>query len=142
MGEPIIRVAVCDDARAVKLFFRQVLEEEGDIEVASATSTGRAALDALGRHRPDVLLLDLLLPDVADPAALICQLRERSPATAIVLISNMPESKLKEEAERLGADGWMLKAQKPEQLRDAVRRALAPGSEVSRRAAADGTRPA
>jgi DNA-binding NarL/FixJ family response regulator len=122
--EPRIRVAVCDDARAVKLFLRQVLEEEGDMEVVSATSTGRAALDALGRHRPDALLLDLLLPDVADPGALVRELRERSPATAIVLISNMPPSNLRDEADRVGADGWMLKAQKPEQLRAGVREAV------------------
>ena len=125
MGETIIRVAVCDDARAVKMFFRQVLEEEGDIEVVSATSTGRAALDALARQRPEVLLLDLLLPDVADPCVLVRELRERSPATAIVLISNMPESNLRDEAGRVGADSWMLKAQKPEQLRAVVREAVA-----------------
>ena len=125
MGEAIIRVAVCDDARAVKMFFRHVLEEEGDIEVVSATSTGRAALDALGRQRPEVLLLDLLLPDVADPGALVRELRERSPATAIVLISNMPEASLRGEAGRVGADGWMLKAQKPEQLRAGVREVVA-----------------
>src|SRR3954463_4129943 len=110
--DPTIRIAVCDDARAVKMFFRHVLEEEGDMEVVSATSTGRAALDALGRHGPDALLLDLVLPDVADPLVLVRQLRERSPGTAIVLISNMPASNLKEAAERLGVDGWMLKAQK------------------------------
>jgi DNA-binding NarL/FixJ family response regulator len=120
-----IRIAVCDDARAVKMFFRHVLEEEGDMEVVSATSTGRAALDELGLHRPDALLLDLVLPDVADPEVLVRQMRERSPDTAILLISNMPASNLKEAAERMGADGWMLKAQKPEQLRDAVRRAVA-----------------
>ena len=119
-----IRVAVCDDARAVKLFFRQVLEEEGDIEVVSATSTGRAALDALGRDQPDALLLDLLLPDVDDAGVLVRELRERSPATAIVLISNMPPSNLRDEAGRVGADGWMLKAQKPEQLRAGVREAV------------------
>jgi DNA-binding NarL/FixJ family response regulator len=129
-----IRIAVCDDARAVKLFFRHVLEEDGDMEIVSATSTGGAALEELGRHRPDALLLDLVLPDVADPCALVAQLRERSPRTAIVLISNMPESTLKEEAERLGVDGWMLKAQKPEQLRAAVRQAVAPGAaEAGRR---------
>ena len=121
MGETIIRVAVCDDARAVKMFFRQVLEEEGDIEVVSATSTGRAALDALARQQPEVLLLDLLLPDVADPCVLVRELRERSPATAIVLISNMPEANLRDEAGRVGADGWMLKAQKPEALRAGIR---------------------
>jgi DNA-binding NarL/FixJ family response regulator len=122
----LIRIAVCDDARAVKMFFRHVLEEEGDMEVVSSTSTGRAALDEMGRHHPDALLLDLLLPDVPDPGSLVRELRERSPRTAILLISNMPASNLKQEAERLGVDGWMMKAQKPEQLREAVRQALAP----------------
>jgi DNA-binding NarL/FixJ family response regulator len=123
MAEPM-RIAVCDDARAVKMFLRHVLEEEGDMEVVSSTSTGRAALDEIGRHRPDALLLDLLLPDVPDPGALVRELRERSPQTAILLISNMPESRLKQEADRLAVDGWMLKAQRPEQMRVAVREAL------------------
>ena len=57
-----MRIAVCDDARAVKMFFRHVLEEDGDMEVVSSTSTGRAALDEMGRHRPDALLLDLAAP--------------------------------------------------------------------------------
>jgi DNA-binding NarL/FixJ family response regulator len=121
-----IRVAVCDDALAVKLFLRQVLEEEGDMEVVSSTSTGREALEELGRERPDALLLDLVLPDVADPRELVQGLRERSPGTAIVLISNLPASDLEEECARIGADGWMPKAQKPEQLRSALRDALAP----------------
>ena len=125
MPQPI-RVAVCDDARAVKLFIQHVLEEEGDMEVVSSTSTGREAVDELGRHRPHALLLDLVLPDVADPGELVRQLRERSPTTAIVLISNMPPADLRKHAERLGADGWMPKAQKPEQLRAAVRDVLAP----------------
>ena len=119
------RVAVCDDALAVKLFLRQVLEDDGDMKVVSTTSTGREALEELRRHRPDVLLLDLVLPDVAEPATLIGELRRRSPETLIVLISNMPPSDLAQEAERLGADAWMPKAQKPEQLRAAVRAVLA-----------------
>jgi len=119
-----IRVAVCDDAPAVKMFYRQVLEEEGDMEVVSTTSTGREAVDELGRHRPDALLLDLILPDVADRGALMRDLRERSPGTAIVLISNLPPSDLAQEAERLGADAWMPKAQKPEAVRAGVRAAV------------------
>jgi DNA-binding NarL/FixJ family response regulator len=121
-----IRVAVCDDALAVKLFYRQVLEEEGDMEVVSSTSTGRELLDELDRHQPDALLLDLVLPDVADPGELVRELRERSPETAILLISNMPVSNLESEAQRLGADAWMPKAQKPERLRAAVRELVTP----------------
>src|SRR6201999_370083 len=122
-----MRVAVCDDALAVKLFLRQVLEEEGDMQVVSATSTGREAVEALARHQPHALLLDLVLPDVADPGTLVRELRSCSPATRIVLISNMPAPDLAQEAERLGADGWMPKAQKPEQLRAAVREMLGAG---------------
>jgi DNA-binding NarL/FixJ family response regulator len=118
-----IRVAVCDDARAVKYFLRHVLEEDGDIEVVSTASTGEEGLAELGRHKPDVLLLDLVLPDVPEPAILVRQIRESSPATAIVLISNMPQFSLQKEAERLETDGWMPKAAKPELLRDAVRSA-------------------
>ncbi len=118
-----IRVAVCDDARAVKFFLRQVLEEEGDIEVVSATSTGEEALVQLADCRADVLLLDLVLPDVPEPATLVARIRERTPDTAIVLISNLPPFSLEQEAERLGTDGWMPKAAKPAQLREAVRNA-------------------
>jgi DNA-binding NarL/FixJ family response regulator len=119
-----IRVAVCDDARAVKFFLRQVLEEEGDIEVVSATSTGEEAVAKLADCPTDVLLLDLVLPDVPEPADLVARIRAGSPDTAIVLISNMPPSSLEKEAQRLAADGWMPKAAKPAQLRDAVRAAL------------------
>ena len=119
-----IRVAVCDDARAVKFFLRQVLEEEGDIKVVAASSTSAEALEKLDSCPTDVLLLDLVLPDVPEPADLVARIRERSPQTAIVLISNMPPFSLEKEAERLQAEGWMPKAAKPAQLRDAVREAM------------------
>ena len=124
MSAPI-RVAVCDDARAVKYFLRAVLEEDGDIEVVSTTSTGKDGLADLDRCRPHVLLLDLVLPDVPEPAVLVRQIRERAPDTAVVLISNMPQFSLQKEAERLETDGWMPKAAKPELLREGVRAASA-----------------
>jgi DNA-binding NarL/FixJ family response regulator len=123
-----IRVAVCDDARAVKYFLRHVLEEEGDIEVVSTTSTGQEGLADLDQCKPHVLLLDLVLPDVPEPAVLVREIRKCSPATAIILISNMPQFSLQKEAERLETDGWMPKAAKPEHLRDAVRAASPPES--------------
>lgn len=116
-----IRVAVCDDARAVKFFLRHVLEEEGDMQVVSTSSTGSEALDALASAPADILLLDLLLPDVPEPAELVRRIRERSPATAILLMSNLPPAQLEKEAARLGTDGWTPKANKPEDLRRAVR---------------------
>jgi DNA-binding NarL/FixJ family response regulator len=124
MGETI-RVAVCDDARAVKFFLRTVLEEEGDMRVVSTSSGGQEALAALAAHETDILLLDLLLPDVPEPADLVREIRERWPATAILLMSNMPPAQLEQEAERLGTDGWTAKAHKAEQLRQSVRAVVA-----------------
>jgi len=120
-----IRVAVCDDARAVKFFLRQVLEEDGDMEVVSTTSGGTEALEALADCRADILLLDLLLPDVPEPADLVATIRERWPATAILLMSNLPPSQLEKEAARLATDGWTPKANKPEHLRNSVREIIA-----------------
>lgn len=124
MSAPI-RVALCDDARAVKFFLRTILEEEGDMEVVSATSTGAEALAAVGECKPDILLLDLVLPDVPEPADLVRDLRARSPATAILLMSNMPVDRLRAEAERIGTEGWMPKAHKAEPLRETVREIVA-----------------
>ena len=120
-----IRIAVCDDARAVKFFLRQVLEEDGDMEVVSTTSGGREVLEALTEVQADILLLDLLLPDVPEPADLVRQIRERSPAIRILLMSNLPALELEREAERLQTEGWTPKANKPEQLRNSVREIIA-----------------
>src|SRR4051794_27524617 len=128
-----IRIAVCDDARAVKMLIRHVLEEDGDMEVVSSTSTGRALLDELGRHRPDALLLDLVLPDVADPCVLVAGVPGASPGTASLPISNLPESTLRQEAGRVGAGAWMLKAERPGRLCGAVRRAVGRGGAGPRR---------
>ena len=119
---------MCDDARAVKFFLRQVLEEEGDIEVVAATSTGEEAIAKLASCPTDVLLLDLVLPDVPEPAMLVDRIRALTPDTAIVLISNLPPFSLEKEAERLGTDGWVPKAAKPAQLREAVRTAMTAAS--------------
>ena len=86
--------------------------------------TGEEALVQLAECRADVLLLDLVLPDVPEPAMLVDRIRACTPETAIVLISNLPPFSLEKEAARLRTDGWVPKAAKPAQLRDAVRAAM------------------
>ena len=95
------------------------------MEVVSATSSGRELVEALAHCQADILLLDLLLPDVPEPADLVRDVRELSPATAILLMSNLPPSQLEKEAVRLAVEGWTPKANKPAQLRESVREAIA-----------------
>ena len=133
-----IRVAVCDDARAVKFFLRTVLEEEGDMQVVSTSSGGQEALRALAEHEADILLLDLLLPDVPEPADLVREIRERWPSTAILLMSNLPPSQLEKEAERLGhrrldAEGAQARAAAPVGARHHRRAGVALGAGAAAR---------
>lgn len=121
----VIRVVVCDDARAVKFFLRTVLEEEGDMAVVATSSGGAELLAALETCEADILLLDLLLPDVPEPADLVRQIRKLRPAMGILLMSNLPPSQLEQEASRLQTDGWTPKAHKPAQLRQSVREIVA-----------------
>lgn len=125
MSSEVITIALCDDARAVKMFLRHILEEDGDLSVVSETSNGAEVVAGVSESTPDVLLLDLLLPDVPEPAELVARLRGASPRTRIMLISNLPVHRLEAEAERLQADGWVPKADQPQALRDAVRRVAA-----------------
>lgn len=120
-----IRVAICDDARAVKVFLRTVLEEHGEMQVVCTASTGRDLIAELAGCDADILLLDLLLPDVPEPADLVRRIRELSPRTAILMMSNLPPAALEREARGLASEGWMAKAHDPGQLREAVRAAIA-----------------
>lgn len=125
--EEKIRVALCDDARGVKMMVRHFLEQDGDMEVVSSTNTSEELLDDVARQLPHVLLLDVVLPDAPDLDPVMRQLRVISPATAIVLMSNLPPFRLEQETARVGADGWLVKATKPDELRAAVRRAAGVG---------------
>ncbi len=85
----------------------------------------RLGLAVISGQLAGVLLLDLVLPDVPEPADLVRQIRACTPDTAILLMSNLPPSALEKESARLGSDGWIPKAHKPEQLRNAVRAIVA-----------------
>jgi DNA-binding NarL/FixJ family response regulator len=64
----------------------------------------------MGGVRPDVLLLDLVIPDVPDPPALVAQLRERQPGLRVVMMSSLQSGELEHAAAAARADGHLHKA--------------------------------
>ena len=123
MAEPI-RVLVVDDHAVVREGLRSFLELQDGIEVAGEAGDGQEAIEAGERLRPDVVLMDLVMPNL-DGLAAMRALRERVPtARVIVLTSFLDDDKLLP-ALRAGAAGYLLKNAAPRELARAIRAAHA-----------------
>jgi DNA-binding NarL/FixJ family response regulator len=116
----MIRVLIADDHAVVRQGLRTFLDLQDDIEVVAEAADGAEALVAAEQHQPDVVLVDLVMPNV-DGIEAIRGLRERAPdARAIVLSSFIDDEKLFP-AVRAGAAGYLLKDVQPQELVAAIR---------------------
>jgi NarL family two-component system response regulator LiaR len=123
IAEPI-RVLLVDDHAVVREGLRAFLELQEGIEVSGEAADGEEAIDAAARLRPDVILMDLVMPRL-DGVTAMRSLRERAPgARVIVLTSFLDDDKLLP-ALRAGAAGYLLKNAEPREVVRAVRAASA-----------------
>jgi DNA-binding NarL/FixJ family response regulator len=116
----VIRVLIADDHAVVRQGLRTYLDLQEDMEVVAEAADGAEALAAADEHQPDIVLVDLVMPNV-DGIEAIRGLRDRAPgARAIVLSSFIDEEKLLP-AVRAGAAGYLLKDIQPQELVAAIR---------------------
>jgi NarL family two-component system response regulator LiaR len=115
-----IRVLVADDHAVVRQGLRTFLELQEDIEVVADVADGRQALDAVAEHDPDVVLMDLVLPEVDGVEAIRRIVSERPRVRVIALTSFLDDDKLFP-AVRAGAAGYLLKDVEPAELVKAIR---------------------
>jgi two-component system, NarL family, response regulator NreC len=119
-----ISILLVDDHEVVRNGLRMVLEAEDGLEVIAEASDLETARRYVGAHRPRVLVLDLNLPEGSSLPA-IPELRERSPETAVVVLTMQQDPAFAREAMRAGALGYVLKHSAGSELVDAVRAAAA-----------------
>jgi DNA-binding NarL/FixJ family response regulator len=115
----VIRVVVVDDEALVRSGFELILSAADDIQVV-ATAVGAGAVDTVRRHRPDVLLLDIRMPDV-DGLTVLGAVRALPEAPVVAMLTTFDTDEYVLTALRSGAAGFLLKDTEPDQLAQQVR---------------------
>lgn len=115
-----IRVLVVDDQSMVRAGFRLLLADEPDIEVVAEASTGRDAVAQAARFRPDVILMDIRMPEM-DGLEATRRILATDTEARVLILTTFDLDDYVFEALRAGASGFVLKDEPPEQLLAAVR---------------------
>jgi DNA-binding NarL/FixJ family response regulator len=118
----VIRVVIADDQALVRGGFAVLLNTAADIEVVGEAADGRAALELAVRERPDVVLMDVRMPEMDGlEATRRITGDERLTATRVVILTTFDLDEYVFEALRAGASGFLLKDTLPADLLAAVR---------------------
>ncbi|MFQ5657669.1 MAG: response regulator [Candidatus Methylomirabilales bacterium] len=115
-----IRIVIADDDTLFREGLVALLRRERDLEVVGEAARGREVLGVVKETRPDVLLLDLLMPEVGGPE-IIYQIRQLSPSTKVLIFNNDFEREPVFQALREGAKGYLQKSMSGAQLFKAIR---------------------
>jgi DNA-binding NarL/FixJ family response regulator len=126
----VISVLLVDDEALVRAGLRMILESADDLTVVGDAEDGRAAIDAVGRSRPDVVLMDIRMPRL-DGLAATAAIRARPDPPAIVVLTTFDTDDAVFRALEAGATGFLLKDTPPADLLRAVRLAAAGDSMLS-----------
>ena len=123
----VIRVMLVDDQRLMRDGLRLLLEMEADMQVVAEVDNGRFALDAYAEHRPDVVLMDIRMPEM-DGVEATRRLCDDHPQARIIILTTFDDDEYVFEGIRAGALGYLLKDVSGEELATAVRTVAAGGA--------------
>jgi two-component system, NarL family, response regulator LiaR len=129
-----IRVMLVDDHTMVRRGLAAFLKVFDDLELAGEAESGEAAIQLCGEVMPDVVLMDMVMPDL-DGAAATRLIRQQFPQVQVIALTSFKEGDLVKNALEAGAIGYLLKDVSAEELVQAIRAAHAGRATLSPEAA-------
>jgi two-component system, NarL family, response regulator LiaR len=122
--KPPIKVMIVDDHAVVRSGLSAFLTVFDDLEMVGEASSGEQASRMCDRVRPDVILMDLVMPGM-DGAAATKAIREKCPDIQVIILTSFREQELVQGALQAGAIGYLLKNVSADELANAIRAACA-----------------
>jgi DNA-binding NarL/FixJ family response regulator len=119
-----IRVLIVDDHGVVRQGLRMYLGSSPDFDIVGEARNGREAVERTRELKPDVVLMDLLMP-VLDGIAATAEIRRAMPDVEVIALTSVLEDAAVSEAVKAGAIGYVLKDAESEELLSAIRAAAA-----------------
>lgn len=117
-----IRILITDDHQVVRQGLRMFLSDDPGMEVVGEAPDGAEAVRLAHALKPDIVLMDMLMP-VMDGIAATAQIRAELPDTEVIALTSVLEDQAVIGAVKAGAIGYLLKDAEPEELRTAIRAA-------------------
>lgn len=117
----MIRIMIADDHAIVREGLKRIIEEDRELELVAEASNGHQALRLARDTQPQVILLDISMPERSGLDAL-ADIRKACPGVRVLILSMHPEEQYAIRCLKQGADGYMTKESAPELLLDAIRR--------------------
>ncbi len=117
----MIRIMIADDHAIVREGLKRIIEEDRELELVAEAGNGHEALRLARELRPQVILLDISMPERSGLDAL-SDIKKACPGARVLILSMHPEEQYAIRCLKQGADGYMTKESAPELLLDAIRR--------------------
>jgi DNA-binding NarL/FixJ family response regulator len=115
-----IRVAIIDDQTLIREGLASLLMMQPDLEIVGKAAEGRAAIELVAAHRPEVVLMDVRMPGLNGLAA-TREIHQRWPDVRIIVLTTFDDDEYVYEALHAGASGYLLKNADPDHLARAIR---------------------
>lgn len=115
-----LRIMLVDDHEIVRQGLRSLLESEDDIEVVAEAGSGRSAVDFAKIHEPDVVVMDVRMPD-GNGVEACREIRDESPGTQVVMLTSFSDDEALFNSIMAGAAGFVLKQIRGRDLVEAIR---------------------
>jgi DNA-binding NarL/FixJ family response regulator len=126
----MIRVAIVEDDAVIRRTLSRIVDESSGMRSIAACATGEEAIKLLPDLKPDVVLMDVNLPQMSGIEC-VRRLHEQAPKTQVLMLTVYEDSDSIFRALRAGASGYLLKRSEPDQLLEAIRDVLHGGSPMT-----------